>query len=105
MEAVGGSALVARTGAPKSRDGAATAIAAPPVALLSDFGATGTLQHPFGAEACASDFAAQHPCDAVGDDGGLTQQAGRPTAITGAIARVTSQAATSWVRFLMTARI
>lgn len=104
MEAVTGSALVASAGAPKSSDGTAAAIAAPPVVLVSVFGAAGTLQHPFGAEASASDFAGQHPCDAARATGGLMQQAGRPAAITGAIASVTSQAATSWVRFLMTTR-
>ena len=104
MEAVRGRAIDVSAGAPKSLDGTATAIEAPPVALLSDFGAAGILQHPFRAEANASDFAAQHPCDAVGAMVGLMQQAGRPAAITGAIARVTSQAATSWVRFLMSTR-
>jgi hypothetical protein len=71
--------------------------------LDSDFGATGTLQQPFGAMACAMAIAGQHAC-AAGATGAVTQQAGRPAASTGANASAARTHEASRLRFNMGAR-
>ena len=71
------------------------------LAFVSVLGATGALQHPFGAEVRAPDIAAQQPWDTIGATGAVLQQAGRPAASTGASTSEANSPAADLVRFII----